>query len=46
MLAILVSELCLLVFELFFGDEPEIVDPETLVVVLARSHLLFLNGAL
>lgn len=46
MLAILVSQLSLLVLQLFLGDEPEVVDSQTLVVVLTRGNLFLLDQAL
>ena len=46
MLTILVPELGLLVFELLFGDEPEVVDSETLIVVLTCRNFFLLDGAL
>ena len=45
MLSILVSKLGLLVFELLLGNEPEVVDSQTLIVVLARSHFFLFDGA-
>ena len=46
MLTILVPELGLLVLELLFGDEPEVVDSETLIVVLTCRNFFLLDGAL
>ncbi len=46
MFTVLVSQLSLLVFELFFGDEPEIIDSETFVVVLPSGHFFLVNVSL
>ena len=46
MLTILVPELGLLVLELFFRDEPEVVDSETLIVVLTCRNFFLLDVAL
>ena len=43
MLTILVSELGLLVFEFLLRNEPEIVNSQPLVIVLARGNLLFFD---
>ena len=46
MFTVLVSQLSLLVFELFLGDEPEIVDSETFVVVLPSGHFFLVDVSL
>ena len=46
MLTIFVSQLSLLVFQLFLGDKPEVVDSETLIVVLPRGDFFFFDEAL
>ena len=46
MLTVLVTELSLLVFELFLGDEPEIIDSETLIVILSSSDLFLFDHTL
>ena len=46
MLTVFITEFGLLVLELFLGYEPEVVDSETLVVVLARGNLLFFDETL
>ena len=43
---LLVTVLGLLVLELFLGDEPEVVDSETLIVVLSRGNFFFLDSTL
>jgi len=43
MLTILVTELGLLVLEFFLSDEPEVINSEPLIVVLACGNLLFLD---
>ena len=45
-LTVFVPELGLLVLELLFGDEPEIVDSETLIVVLSCCNFFLFNVAL
>lgn len=45
-LTIFVSKLSLLVFELLLGDQPEVVDSETLIVVLSSGNFLFLDVSL
>ena len=45
-LTLLVTVLGLLVLELFLGDEPEVVDSETLIVVLSRGDLFLLDSTL
>ena len=45
-LAVFVPEFGLLVLELLFGNEPEVVNSETLIVVLTGRNFLFLNVAL
>ena len=46
MLTVLVTKLSLLVFELFLGDEPEIIDSETLIVILSSSDLFLFDHTL
>ena len=43
---ILVTKLGLLVLFLLLGDKPEVVNPETLIVILASRYLFSFNGAL
>ena len=45
-LAIFVSQLGLLVLELLLRDEPEIIDSQALIVVLASGHLFLLDQPL
>ena len=45
-LTIFVPKLSLLVFELFLSDQPEVVDSETFIVVLASGYLFFLDVSL
>ena len=45
MLSILVTKFSLLVLKFLLGDEPEVVDSETLVIVLTCGYLFFLNKA-
>ena len=45
-LAVFVSEFGLLVLELLFGNEPEVVNSETLIVVLTSRNFFLLNSAL
>ena len=43
MLTVLVSKFSLLVFKLLLGDEPEIIDSESLIVILACGDFLLLD---
>ena len=46
MLTVLVSKLGLLVLELLLGHEPEIIDTQTLIVILTGGNFFLLDGTL
>ena len=46
MLSVFVAELSLFVLFLLFGDQPEVVDPEALIVVLSCGDLFSLDAPL